>query len=82
MLHNLLSNNHIYFREFFFAFSINSTVLLSILFPGEYGNGYLKWNYDTCKKEASKYTNIKDFAKKHRAYALSKKNGWLIEFFT
>jgi len=47
---------------------------------GEYGGGYLKFDYDTCKNEAEKYTKY-DFRKYKRwAYEKSKKEGWLSDF--
>jgi len=47
---------------------------------GEYGGGYFKCNYETCKKEAEKYTR-KDFRKyKRYSYDKSKKEGWIKDF--
>ena len=42
----------------------------------------LKWTYETCKKEASKYTSRGEFFKGSKtAYSKSSKNGWLNDFF-
>lgn len=39
------------------------------------------WTYETCKEEAKKYDNIKDFSlKSSRAYRVSLDNGWLDDF--
>lgn len=39
------------------------------------------WTYETCKEEAKKYDNIRDFSiKSSRAYRVSLDNGWLDEF--
>jgi hypothetical protein len=43
-------------------------------------SGY--WDYDACKKEALKYNSRYEFYKGSRsAYASSRRNGWLDEFF-
>ena len=43
----------------------------------------LKWTYETCKAEASKYTSRGEFAKVAKAaYLKALKNGWLDEFFS
>lgn len=42
-----------------------------------------KWNYEECKKEASKYRNITEFEQgSQSAYNACKKNGWTYDFFT
>lgn len=39
------------------------------------------WNYDTCKKEAKKYTTRMDFCKGCvRAYEVARDNGWIDEY--
>lgn len=40
-----------------------------------------KWDYETCKKEAEKYTTLGDYRKfSGKAYQISLKNGWIEEF--
>ena len=42
-----------------------------------------KWNYEACKKEASKYNTITEFEYGNMsAYNACKKNGWTYDFFT
>lgn len=42
----------------------------------------IKWTYDTCKKEASKYKTRSEFAMKSKgAYGVSNKKKWLNDFF-
>lgn len=49
---------------------------------GGLGGGRVKWNYETCKIEASKYSNRTIFGKlKRRAYDKCIKEGWLDQFF-
>lgn len=49
---------------------------------GGFGGGYRKWNYNSCKEEASKYeTKTQFMISKRKAYELSKKENWLVEFF-
>jgi predicted GIY-YIG superfamily endonuclease len=49
---------------------------------GGLGGGRIKWNYETCKIEASKYSNRTIFGKlKRRAYDKCIKEDWLDEFF-
>ena len=39
------------------------------------------WDYDTCYKEASKYTTKSEFAKNNRrAYRVAAKNGWFNDY--
>lgn len=41
-----------------------------------------KWNYETCKNEAAKYSTIVEFEKRSQsAYNACKKNGWTYDFF-
>ena len=50
----------------------------------EYGYGHFnkKWDYKTCKEEASKYKTRTAFSDGNQsAYKVSQKNGWLDEFF-
>lgn len=42
-------------------------------------NGY--WDYKKCKEESLKYKSRSEFNKSVRAYNVSRKNGWLDEFF-
>ena len=40
------------------------------------------WNYERCKEEASKYkTRYELYKTTGNAYEISRKNGWLDEFF-
>ena len=40
-----------------------------------------KWNYDTCRDEAKKYTSIGEFRNGcNRAYAVASKHGWLDDY--
>lgn len=42
----------------------------------------LKWDYETCKKEASKYVSRYEMKTKNQsAYNAARKNGWINEFF-
>jgi predicted GIY-YIG superfamily endonuclease len=42
----------------------------------------IKWTYDTCKIESSKYKTIIEFRKNEKwAYHIAVKNGWLYDFF-
>lgn len=42
-----------------------------------------KWNYNECKKEASKYASIAEFKKHNQsAYNACNKNGWTYDFFS
>ena len=50
--------------------------------PGGLGGGKIKWNYETCKLEASKYSSRTIFCKlKRRAYVKCLKEGWLADFY-
>lgn len=45
------------------------------------GNRNRLWNYDTCYREAQKYTNRTDYSKgSGSAYNVSKKNNWLDDY--
>ena len=60
----------------------NGWTILNIAKTGSVGLNDIKWNKDTCRKEASKYNRIVDFMKKSgRAYYISVKNNWIDEFF-
>lgn len=60
----------------------NGFIILNKSEAGGLGGGRIKWNYKTCKEEASKYTNRTIFCKyKRRAYDKCLKEGWLDKFF-
>jgi predicted GIY-YIG superfamily endonuclease len=60
----------------------NGWKVLNIAKTGGLGGGYLKWYYESCKKEASKYNSRHEFEKNCSAgYRISRENGWLDEFF-
>lgn len=49
---------------------------------GSLGGMRIIWNYETCKEEAAKYESRVAFEKgTSRAYQVSRKNGWMDEFF-
>jgi predicted GIY-YIG superfamily endonuclease len=55
----------------------NGWNMLNVMKTGGLG-GPPKWDYDSCKKEALKYTTRNEFRKGSRgAYISSRKNGWL-----
>ena len=65
---------------------IRETIKLNILNKnqaGGLGGCRIKWNYENCKEEASKYPNRTTFCKyKRKAYNKCLTEGWLDEFFT
>ena len=58
----------------------NGWDILNIMKTGGLGGRNLKWDYDSCKKEALKYKTRYEFSKgSPGAYRSSLKNGWLDE---
>ena len=56
--------------------------ILNIVKAGGLGGSRIKWNYESCKEESSKYKNRTDFCRyKRKAYDLCVRNGWIDEFF-
>lgn len=43
--------------------------------------GKIKWTYEKCKEEASKYEYRSDFKKTGRAYVVARQNKWLDDWF-
>ena len=49
---------------------------------GGLGGGKIKWTYESCKTEASNYSNRSRFSEcKRRAYDKCIKEGWLDDFY-
>jgi predicted GIY-YIG superfamily endonuclease len=60
----------------------NGWIILNKNKTGTLGGPHLKWDYESCKKEALKHKNRIKFQEKcSRAYQISRENGWLNEFF-
>lgn len=77
---NDASNLEIYYVE---KYKESGFTILNKGKAGGLGGGRIKWNYETCKEEASKYPNKTFFCKsKRKAYDKCLKEGWLNEFFT
>ena len=56
--------------------------ILNKIKAGGLGGNLIKWDYVTCKEEASKYTNRTNFCRyKRRAYDKCVREGWIDEFF-
>lgn len=56
--------------------------ILNKIKAGGLGGNLIKWDYETCKEEASKYTNRTNFCRyKRRAYDKCVREGWVDEFF-
>ena len=77
---NDASNLEIYYVDKYKQLGFN---ILNKSKAGGLGGGRIKWNYETCKEEASKYANRTNFCKcKRKAYDKCVKEGWINEFFT
>jgi hypothetical protein len=47
-----------------------------------YNKPHSEWDYNSCKEEASKYSNRNEFGKSaYGAYTCARKNGWLDDFY-
>ena len=65
--------------EFVNNYKENGWILLNVAKTGALGGGDPKWTKEICKKEALKYTNIKDYRKNSLSYRASVRNKWLDE---
>ena len=55
----------------------NGWNILNKIKTGGIGGSILKWNYESCKEEALKYTNMTEFIEQSKgAYSAIKKYGW------
>jgi hypothetical protein len=77
--HKEASDLEIYYVEEYKKMGFN---ILNKIKAGGLGGNLIKWNYETCKEEASKYSNRTTFCKnKRKAYDKCVREGWINEFF-
>ena len=80
---NMLTAEEAQYYEFFYAtkYIDDGWSLINKAKTGSLGTGVVKWDYNTCFKEAKKYNSRGEFAKKSKgAYECARMNGWLDDY--